>query len=335
MALLKRLKSGVVGFLGCGFHEWKFMALLKPGECYDDIDLHGDCFHEWKFMALLKRIEERFLLAIILSFHEWKFMALLKPKHYTSTSLTADLSFHEWKFMALLKRRCHGTAVCGHTDVSMNENSWLYWSSTKWTGTSIHLCVSMNENSWLYWSGLIILGMLIFFISFPWMKIHGSIEATHMAVSRPRRADVSMNENSWLYWSLWLLLRQRSIKLGFHEWKFMALLKREGSAMMISEEAAVSMNENSWLYWSWISNGIAISTERVSMNENSWLYWSQYFSFQIPLAPGSFHEWKFMALLKPRILRHWPMPMQTGFHEWKFMALLKLHLVGVLCAIHE
>ena len=132
---------------------------------------------------------------------------------------------------------------------------------------------------------------------FPWMKIHGSIEALCRCLSG--------NQTQ-----------------GFHEWKFMALLKRVHSSlhevikpvfpwMKIhgSIEAGdvrkncvqivlVSMNENSWLYWSQTLDRNDLEYLEVSMNENSWLYWSTPHGLPSNTRQARFHEWKFMALLK-------------------------------------
>ena len=113
-------------------------------------------------------------------------------------------------------------------------------------------------------------------LTFPWMKIHGSIEAMSIRVCLQWMNPVSMNENSWLYWS------------GFF-----------GDNGFFS--CSVSMNENSWLYWSRFQRVRKCSRNiQVSMNENSWLYWSGTLANVIVHVDYGFHEWKFMALLKHR-----------------------------------
>ena len=88
----------------------------------------------------------------------------------------ANICFHEWKFMALLKLMQE--FLRNHIqEVSMNENSWLYWSLCRRIGEVASCPVSMNENSWLYWSIQVQLIEPSSLIKFPWMKIHGSIEA--------------------------------------------------------------------------------------------------------------------------------------------------------------
>ena len=107
------------------------------------------------------------------------------------------------------------------------------------------------------------------------MKIHGSIEASISHSRFPLHREVSMNENSWLYWS------QEFYGIGLCPCK------------------RVSMNENSWLYWSLTQTCVEVLfIDCVSMNENSWLYWSCIWSGCSVLSMSSFHEWKFMALLK-------------------------------------
>ena len=119
---------------------------------------------------------------------------------------------------------------------------------------------------------------------FPWMKIHGSIEANLMSYRRSSIHSVSMNENSWLYWSPVQTCPQvLSQPSGFHEWKFMALLKPDPLPPDFWIHA-ICFHE--WKFMALLKlreyllsgNGIL----DVSMNENSWLYWSQ-----IPLAPGT------------------------------------------------
>ncbi len=152
-------------------------------------------------MALLKHLRKRNgWILVDWSFHEWKFMALLKPKHRGRNNKLCH-RFHEWKFMALLKLKRINLQV-GKSGVSMNENSWLYWSVIKWPTKKSLMRVSMNENSWLYWSGkkglMIILAGLSFhewkFMALlkPWMEVFYVV----------RFHRVSMNENSWLYWSI-------------------------------------------------------------------------------------------------------------------------------------
>ena len=216
------------GTIGC-FHEWKFMALLKPSsivqliiviiafpwmKIHGSIEAHGEHHSKAKGICHVSMNENSWLywsLSItlpppwpLICFHEWKFMALLKLSS-SPLSLDFSCSFHEWKFMALLKRR----------SVTYRE-----------------ACQHM----------------------FPWMKIHGSIEAYAGVSSQPHPG-------------------------GFHEWKFMALLKHPGAADRAIIADQVSMNENSWLYWS--------EEQTVNDGRNKSI---------------GFHEWKFMALLK-RIFR--------------------------------
>ncbi len=185
--------------LHSSFHEWKFMALLKV-HIHDLYGAKEICFHEWKFMALLK------VLSLILP-----------------TRINAG--FHEWKFMALLKELSQQQVLKHTSQVSMNENSWLYWRA---------LPVRGNPTAWGWFPWMKIHGSiegwvapahLSCSISFPWMKIHGSIEGQAYDSCILMIMSVSMNENSWLYWRLPTSFFWKSNKPGFHEWKFMALLK--------------------------------------------------------------------------------------------------------------
>ncbi len=181
-------------------------------------------------------------------FHEWKFMALLKPSMLLRGKPVRQM-FPWMKIHGSIEARISELTVPENPWVSMNENSWLYWSFTITISERTLPGVSMNENSWLYWSLTSPAAIALEFIAFPWMKIHGSIEALtswrfvlriaqfpwmkiHGSIeasirppSSSSQVPVSMNENSWLYWSpcLYVMFTVRSI--GFHEWKFMALLK--------------------------------------------------------------------------------------------------------------
>ena len=183
------------------FHEWKFMALLKLSS--SPLSLDFSCsFHEWKFMALLKRRSVTYREACqhmfpwmkihgsieayagVSSqphpggFHEWKFMALLKLMQEDRWGGILSC-FHEWKFMALLKHPGAADRAIIADQVSMNENSWLYWSEEQTVNDGRNKSIGFHEwkfmallkrdhiwcRSWWEWRW------------FPWMKIHGSIEA--------------------------------------------------------------------------------------------------------------------------------------------------------------
>ena len=134
---------------------------------------------------------------------------------------------------------------------------------------------------------------------FPWMKIHGSIEAIiiHAIITDP-----SKNFHEWKFMAP---LKPESLRVKcylstfyFHEWKFMAPLKLHKGGLA-HRQTDISMNENSWLHWSlrvpgWtkviVPNfhewkfmaplkqspwGISLFGDPpISMNENSWLHWS-------------------------------------------------------------
>ena len=185
--------------------------------------------------------------------------------------------------------------------ISMNENSWLHWSIGLLIIFRCCQNISMNENSWLHWS---ISGISIFisFCSFPWMKIHGSIEAEQGNSRHSHRH----NRFPWMkiHGSIeaisvtWTDVKPETSY--FHEWKFMAPLKQCDRIFGRSTTVKISMNENSWLHWSWeqIGHGLAANLH--------------------------FHEWKFMAPLKLKRAGITVDPI-TNFHEWKFMAPLKLN----------
>ena len=132
-------------------------------------------------------------------FHEWKFMALLKENISRETRNLEKVSMNENSW--LYWRNSSEIAEIETDRVSMNENSWLYWSHVKKIKRARMKIVSMNENSWLYWSSICDGVRRVPFLKFPWMKIHGSIEAWCPSWSQGTPIYVSMNENSWLYWS--------------------------------------------------------------------------------------------------------------------------------------
>ena len=149
-------------------------------------------------------------------------MALLKPQNIYNT-LIGYARFHEWKFMALLKHDHLGDCFLVHVLVSMNENSWLYWS-TGYTFLDLPLP-----------------------LVFPWMKIHGSIEASGN-----------------------LALMKYPIG-GFHEWKFMALLKHVYT-IIFSEMSAIQESTyiRKWfsICWVWIERR---SRETLSIRTLNWI----------------------------------------------------------------
>ena len=132
---------------------------------------------------------------------------------------------------------------------------------------------------------------------FPWMKIHGSIEALWNNWLETLHL-VSMNENSWLYWSTW-----RGFAVGFAN--------------------IVSMNENSWLYW---SLSLHFQLRKKLWRFHEWKFMAllkHYAEWKGSVSFICFHEWKFMALLKLECCYPLWRDRIRRFHEWKFMALLK------------
>ena len=151
-------------------------------------------------MALLKDHKggagEHPLFCVSMNENSW----LYWRKSFLKRYLAISTSFHEWKFMALLKHSLLRlpSLPCTvfpwmkiHGSIEAWQIRWAYYHDTG---------VSMNENSWLYWSPLYSNPIRIP-PTFPWMKIHGSIEALLMVSPRIPDRHVSMNENSWLYWS--------------------------------------------------------------------------------------------------------------------------------------
>ena len=155
--------------------------------------------------------------------------------------------------------KIHGSIEALHCTSCFQQPITFPWmkihgsiEASGWCGRrQVNQRVSMNENSWLYWSDTSIDYTLSGNITFPWMKIHGSIEAHIITyIMGYQRYLVSMNENSWLYWSIACLGEVWSWWYCFHEWKFMALLKHVRHIFSAWKGIWVSMNENSWLYWS-------------------------------------------------------------------------------------
>ena len=89
-----------------------------------------------------------------------------------------------------------------NADVSMDENPWQHWSqiyiyNPNRNSTSIHGWKSMatlkhdNPDEWNRAAG-----------RYPWMKIHGNIEAKGGGGENDRiHMPVSMDENPWQHWS--------------------------------------------------------------------------------------------------------------------------------------
>ena len=184
-----------------------------------------------------------------------------------------------------------------------------------------------------------------------------------------------MNENSWLYWRRLVYSIFPIFVRRFHEWKFMALLKVESWNLFFFSIAGFPWMkihgsiEGRWpklisvftsaFPWMKIHGSIEgqgilggfVWDKDVSMNENSWLYWRKYSTQTSALMSQSFHEWKFMALLKESLADEIENPttpvsmnenswlywrtrygwrnsrLNPSFHEWKFMALLKAQQV--------
>ena len=155
-------------------------------------------FHEWKFMAPLKLLYWSLLCPLYGHFHEWKFMAPLKRNRFDGIC-NLQIEFPWMKIHGSIEAKIENAPDFNPDLISMNENSWLHWSMVSPLRDTHWISISMNENSWLHWSFTVWTVNLCHF-RFPWMKIHGSIEA----------AD-GMDDDE--------------IILNFHEWKFMAPLK--------------------------------------------------------------------------------------------------------------
>ena len=206
----------------------------------------------------------------------------------------------------------------------MNENSWLYWSlpverfnqrpCNAFPWMKIHGSIEAMSRT-----GMVAHSMP----SFPWMKIHGSIEAEVFF------ACVGVLFSRFHEWKFMALLKHVNgltnfeYWISFHEWKFMALLKQDKGKRK-GEKSISGFHE--WKFMALLKPGALFSggfiVALVSMNENSWLYWSDVTGPGLTTCSGGFHEWKFMALLKHsnsvpegQVL--------CRFHEWIFMALLK------------
>ena len=134
-------------------------------------------FHEWKFMAPLKLDKPNRSNRILLVF-PW-----MKIHGSIEASIIFNISKHKIRWFPWMK--IHGSieAILLHFPgsqldrISMNENSWLHWSQEYIQGQQKEIEISMNENSWLHWSSCVPVaaGKCSWF---PWMKIHGSIEAS-------------------------------------------------------------------------------------------------------------------------------------------------------------
>ena len=160
-------------------------------------------FHEWKFMALLKR-QVRVVGQSETEMFPWMKIHGSIEAHGSDINGEPHLArFHEWKFMALLKPWNQPPNRWRASEVSMNENSWLYWSNNSDKSIlPISLEVSMNENSWLYWSSNTHVYVSELESGFHEWKFMALLKHWRWKGNTLSYIRVSMNENSWLYWSL-------------------------------------------------------------------------------------------------------------------------------------
>ena len=278
-------------------------------------------------------------------FHEWKFMAPLKPRIYPGPA-KRDWDFHEWKFMAPLKLLCS----CGGREmflISMNENSWLHWSLSVASLEIVRMPISMNENSWLHWSHQVP-GWSPPQCQFPWMKIHGSIEAHN----KKRRWVKWISIFPWMKIHGSIEAYEMNLfpmveSLDFHEWKFMAPLKpvRHGLLVVASalfpwmkihgsiEAFCGRKGTIQTVEFPWMKIHGSIEANRMTENEEKLTLfpWMKIHGSIEAQMNGTFvadtilhfHEWKFMAPLKPQNRCITEAIHEKHFHEWKFMAPLK------------
>ena len=182
----------------------------------------------------------------------------------------------------------------------MTEKSWLHWS------TSMKLCsfahfssVSMTEKSWLHWSLSCCNHCNIFEMMFPWLKSHGSIEATILEMTF------------------------RLLPLCFHDWKVMAPLKLGYCVTCGTPDRDVSMTEKSWLHWS--------QKEAVvhGLNHNRFHDWKVMAPLKRLYVPANlivnrqFPWLKSHGSIEASDTALHPVRMFLRFHDWKVMAPLK------------
>ena len=243
-------------------------------------------------------VVDSFFVISISRFHEWKFMALLKHSQHNRFSWILRV-FPWMKIHGSIEAMTLWTQAVFLHKVSMNENSWLYWSiNCALASFSVDMIVSMNENSWLYWS-------------------------VRKCITRKSNTIVSMNENSWLYWSVndavEKELAKKGVSMNENSWLYWSVLPVDRSPSCFEEFPWMKIHGSieagcyetvdecdNWFPWMKIHGSIEACDcnsnwnckSRVSMNENSWLYWSTTKSVSFPFFQSCFHEWKFMALLK-------------------------------------
>ena len=133
--------------------------------------------HGWKSMATLKQYIPWKRIKMMHCIHGWKSMATLKL--CVSSSLFPILSgIHGWKSMATLKQWHESAWTIWRTYlVSMDENPWQHWSLRSYIFTSTfnwYPWMKIHGNIEASFSGS---GSSVFGFSYPWMKIHGNIEA--------------------------------------------------------------------------------------------------------------------------------------------------------------
>ena len=152
----------------------------------------------WQHWSLaLEKQPGRNLLCI----HGWKSMATLKHVTLAVRAYRSLRRIHGWKSMATLKLTVILPFAFSLFTVSMDENPWQHWSMIDYTNLKTVYEVSMDENPWQHWSCLTegdkkiyrsgihgwksmatlkrrhIKHVWCHCLEYPWMKIHGNIEA--------------------------------------------------------------------------------------------------------------------------------------------------------------
>ena len=134
------------------FPWMKIHGSIEACRCHSVQVGRVSCFHEWKFMALLKPTTWQWAYKICIRFHEWKFMALLKQEniqqdvpvyrvfpwmkihgsieaHVKPNRIIPRIPGFPWmKIHGSIEADLQTHCPLSLEKVSMNENSWLYWS---------------------------------------------------------------------------------------------------------------------------------------------------------------------------------------------------------------
>ena len=129
----------------------------------------------------------------------------------------------------------------------MDENPWQHWSEmVKFTLFVRLSCIHGWKSMATLKHKFLESKSSIWESTYPWMKIHGNIEAVRSWQPSNTALLVSMDENPWQHWSWQPYEPEHHLSYGIHGWKSMATLKRIQWNGRDLSDTSVSMDENPW-----------------------------------------------------------------------------------------